>query len=321
MRRWRAKSMPAWRAEDQMFGSRDRPSWTVEGRDWPQRERSRFVSAAGLTWHVQEFGAAGPRVLLLHGTGAATHSFRGLAPELARDFHVLIPDLPGHGFTTAPTGDGLSLKGMARLTGLLLDRLGFAPDIAVGHSAGAAILVTMAISHLIEPKAIVAVNGALRPIRGASLFSPLAKLLFLNPVAPRLFAHRARSGDATRRLLEGTGSRIDPRGVELYGRLFRKSGHVAATLGMMAHWDLDRLETEAAGLSVPLVLVTGAGDRAVPPADAEALAARIPMARHLALPQGGHLIHEEQPALIAAIIADVARDAGLLRAARQNMRL
>jgi magnesium chelatase accessory protein len=304
-----------------MFGDSDRPCWTVEGRDWPHRERSRFVSAGGLKWHVQEFDAEGPRVLLLHGTGAATHSFRGLAPALARDFHVLMPDLPGHGFTAAPPGDGLSLKGMARLTGLLLDRLGFAPDIAIGHSAGAAIVVAMTLGHLIEPKAIVALNGALRPIRGASLFSPLAKLLFLNPIAPRLFARRARSGDATRRMLEGTGSRIDPRGVELYGRLFRKSGHVAATLGMMAHWDLDRLETEAAGLSMPLVLVTGAGDRAVPPADAETLTARLPTARQVALPQGGHLVHEERPDLVAAIIADVARDAGLLPAKRRNSHL
>ena len=64
----------------------NRPDWAVEGRDWPHREASRFVEAAGLRWHIQEFGRAeAPTLLLLHGTGAATHSWRGLAPLLAQD--------------------------------------------------------------------------------------------------------------------------------------------------------------------------------------------------------------------------------------------
>ena len=58
------------------------PNWERDGRDWPNREASRFVHAAGLRWHVQVMGS-GPVVLLLHGTGAATHSWRDLMPKLA----------------------------------------------------------------------------------------------------------------------------------------------------------------------------------------------------------------------------------------------
>ncbi|MDP3896699.1 MAG: alpha/beta fold hydrolase [Mesorhizobium sp.] len=293
-----------------MVFAHERPLWSVEGRDWPNREASRFVVADGLSWHVQDMGR-GPGVLLLHGTGAATHSFRDLAPLLGRDFRVVAPDLPGHGFTQMPSGDGLSLPGMARLLADLLSALDFHPDIVVGHSAGAAILFEMALRGMIHPWAIVAINGALLPIRGASLFSPLAKLLFLNPVAPKLFAWRALGRDATRRLLVGTGSTLDERGVDLYERLFRKSGHIAATLGMMASWDLDRFERRMPGLSVPLVLVTSAGDKAVPPADAHVVAAHVKGARIVALARGGHLVHEEEPAMIAGLIVDMARDAGL----------
>ena len=289
---------------------RKSPSWPIEGRDWPNRETSRFVSSGGLTWHVQESGD-GPSLLLLHGTGAATHSFRDLSPKLAEHFHVLAPDLPGHGFTQMPRSDGLSLGGMARLLGGLLKQTEFEPDIAVGHSAGAAILVAMALSGTIRPKVIVAINGALRPIRGAALFSPLAKLLFLNPLAPRLFAWKAESKDATRRLLEGTGSNIDARGVELYARLFRKSGHVAGTLGMMANWDLDWLEGRLAALRMPLVLVSAINDKAVPPSDAATLANRMKAVTAIALDYGGHLVHEEQPERLAALIVGLARKAGL----------
>jgi len=293
-----------------MAFSAQRPEWSVEGRDWPNREFSRFVSAGGVSWHVQEMGE-GPKLLLLHGTGAATHSFRDLAPKLAQHFHLLAPDLPGHGFTDMPSGSGLSLAGMALLVGSLLAKTGFEPDIAVAHSAGAAILVEMALAGTIRPKVIIALNGALLPIRGASLFSPLAKLLFLNPLAPKVFAWRALSHDATRRLLEGTGSAIDARGIELYQRLFRKSGHVAGTLGMMANWDLEALQRRIAGLSVPLVLVAAANDKAVSPRDAATVAARVPVARALPLDGGGHLVHEEKPEQVAKLVVAVAREAGV----------
>ena len=72
----------------------DRPNWSVEGRDWPNRAHSRFVAAGGLSWHVQRMGA-GPKLLMLHGTGASTHSFRDLAPLLAEEFDVAAPELPG----------------------------------------------------------------------------------------------------------------------------------------------------------------------------------------------------------------------------------
>lgn len=294
-----------------MASSRAAPSWSLEGRDWPNRASSRFVSSGGLDWHVQEMGE-GPKLLLLHGTGAATHSFRDLAPLLAKRFSVLMIDLPGHGFTGMPASNGLSLPGMARLVGGLLTRIGFVPQLVVGHSAGAAILVYMALEKMIQPQAIIGINAAIRPIRGAALFSPLAKLLFLNPLMPRLFAWRADGPGATRRLLEGTGSRLDDKGVELYERLFRRSGHVAATLGMMANWDLDSLEQRLSRLDLPLVLVSATQDKAVPPGDAALLASRNARARAVSLDHGGHLAHEEHPDEIAALIQKVAADEGVI---------
>src|SRR4051812_11686088 len=137
--------------------------WDGDGRDWPHREASRFIEAARLRWHVQIMGQ-GPVALLLHGTGASTHSFRDLAPLLARRFTVVAPDLPGHGFTATPeTSAGFTLPQVAAGVAVLLATLGMRPIIAVGHSAGAAIAIRMALDGLIEPAAIVSVNGALLP--------------------------------------------------------------------------------------------------------------------------------------------------------------
>lgn len=279
------------------------PAWDREGRDWPNREASRFVQAAGLRWHVQVMGQ-GPVLLLLHGTAAATHSWRALMPLLADHFTVVAPDLPGHGFTQPVTGPRLSLPGMAASVGALLQVMQVKPALVAGHSAGAAILLRMALDQRIAPACVISLNGALQPLgdQHAAFFTRTARLLVGLPFVPSLFAWRAADKAVAERLLTDTGSRIEAAGVDYYARLFRHSGHLAAALGMMANWDLVPLLRDLPRLSPRLVLVVGAKDRAVPPAQAERVRARLPTARIVTLPGLGHLAHEEAPDQAAAII-------------------
>lgn len=288
-------------------------SWQRDGQDWPNRAASRFVTAAGLRWHVQIMGQ-GPVLLLLHGTGAATHSWRGLAPLLAERFTIVAPDLPGHGFTEAPEPERLSLPAMARAVAALLGQLAMSPEIIVGHSAGAAIALRLVLDRAVRPRAIVSLNGALLPFRGVAsqLFPSLARLLVLNPLVPRFFAWRAGSAGAVENLLEGTGSQIDAAGLRFYQRLFASRVHVASTLAMMAHWDLHGLGRDFSKLDLPILLIAGSADRAVRPAEAAALAERLPQAR-LHRVAGGHLVHEEDPALIAGLICAFMEERNDLR--------
>lgn len=279
------------------------PDFERDGRDWPHRAASRFVSAGGLRWHVQVMGR-GPAVLLLHGTGAASHSFAGLMPLLASDFTVVVPDLPGHGFTEAASSRQLSLPAIGKALARLLETLGTRPDLAIGHSAGAAILIRMTLDRLIAPRAIISLNGALVPTRGmpGPLSSTIARLLFTNPVAPWLFARRAHDPKVIERMMRSTGSAMRTDAMELYARLAQRSGHVAAALGMMANWDLKALGRDLPGLPVPLHLVVGTNDRMVPPSQAKRVQRLLPGASILPLAGLGHLAHEERPEEIREIV-------------------
>ena len=286
-----------------------------EGLAWPNRERSRFVRAAGIDWHVQEIGdEAAPVLLLLHGTGAATHSWRGLIPLLAPHFRIVALDLPGHGFTQRPPQALLELPGMAHGVCELVGTLGVDPVLVAGHSAGAAVMIRMALDCRIHPKGLVSLNGALLPYGGeaARLLSPIAKLMFLNPFTPRFFAWRASDRASVERLVRQTGSKIDADGIALYRVLVGSPDHVSAALGMMANWDLAPLSRDMRMLDVPLLLVAATGDKAIKSDDAFKVREMAPKARVELMRGLGHLSHEEAPDAVAEMMLKFAREVGAL---------
>jgi magnesium chelatase accessory protein len=283
----------------------DAPDWSREGRGWPNADHSRFVAAGGLTWHVQVAGS-GPVLLLLHGTGAATHSWRDLLPLLTPHFTVVAPDLPGHGFTRGGLKDGPTLPGVARAVAALLGELDMDPTLIAGHSAGAAIGLRMLLDGLVKPGAFVALSPALLPFPGlaAQLFPTLAKMLFLNPFAPHIFARMAGpTREVERFMLKSTGSTIDAAGIEFYARLFRKPAHIRGTISMMASWDLEPLKRDLPRIAVPVRVLHGDRDAAIPMNKAREAAALIQLATFERLERLGHLAHEEDPGHVAGVIS------------------
>jgi len=271
--------------------------WDSLGADWPHRNLSRFVETRAARWHVQR-GGAGPRMLLLHGAGASTHSWRGMLPLLLGHADVLALDLPGHGFTKARSASRSGLPRMAEDIQALLDQEGFEPDTIVGHSAGAAIALQMARSR--PPARILGLNPALMPFQGVAgvLFPPLAKLLAFNPLTAQIAA-RTATERSVRALLEGTGSHLDAEGQALYKRLISAPSHVDGALQMMARWQLEPLLEVLPGLALPVSFAIGSEDRTVPPETTRRQAKRMPSAQIIEIPGEGHLMHETTPAPFA----------------------
>jgi magnesium chelatase accessory protein len=288
------------------------PVWEREKATWPNHELSRFVAAGGITWHVQQAGQ-GPVMLLIHGTGASTHSWRSLLPILARDYTVVAVDLPGHGFTDSVGGARsarrASIAGMSDCLAALLQALGIRPEYCVGHSAGAVILCRLALDRHVAPRVIVSLNGAFLPLKGAAgvWFSPIARLMASGSLVPRLLAWSAGNRANVARLIDGTGSRLDADGIDLYARLVRRPQHVAGALEMMGHWDLYRFERDLAQLETPLALIVADNDRTVSPSQAAAVKRLVAGAQIHRLSGLGHLAHEEQPVLVAERIRGICR--------------
>ncbi len=296
--------LPSWGALATM---RDEASLAHIPGDWPNRDASRIVLSGDRAWHVQEFGQ-GPSVLLLHGTGASTHSWGSLAPALAERVHVLAPDLLGHGYTEARSGEALSIERMSAALGRLLGDLGFRPECVIGHSAGAAIALQMELDGYIRPRSSIGLNAALTPFGGPfqPLLASLSGAFAASPWLLDRIVARASDRRSIARLLESTGSDIDAAGESHYQRLLMRREHVRGVLSMMSAWRLDDLLGQLAELESELVNIAARGDKAVRPQDAERVRRWRTDVRIVPV-DGGHLVHEERPVEIAALLLDIIR--------------
>jgi magnesium chelatase accessory protein len=262
-------------------------------KDWPYRDQGRMIRHAPHDWWVVEAGS-GPTVLLLHGAGGSTHSFRNLLPLLTPHYRCIVIDLPGQGFTRAGSRR-FGLDAMAADLVALTTAQGWEPKAIIGHSAGAAIALRMA--ELTPLNAVVGINAALGTFDGLAglLFPALARGFALIPFLPAGIARLWGNPSRVDQLLDATGSRIDAAGRAQYLHLVKSPAHVDGTLGMMSQWNLNDLAT-------PTLLLTGAADTTVAPRVSQAAARRMPQATAVNLPNLGHLAHEEAPDQTAGII-------------------
>jgi magnesium chelatase accessory protein len=274
--------------------------WRDDLVDWPMAEHSRKVLCRPHRWHIQEAGS-GNTIVLIHGAGGATQSWRGIFPLLLQTHHVVAIDLPGQGFTEMGARARCSLPHMSKDIAALISQEDWRPSAIIGHSAGAAIALELA--RLGQTDHVIGINSALSNFRGVAgwLFPMMAKALAINPLSAKLFSATA-TPQSVQNLIKGTGSTLDAVGNGLYLKLVRDAGHVDATLSMIAQWSFDRLTQDLPLITAKVDLIFAEGDKAVPPASSLDAASLLPNAKAHPVALLGHLAHEEDPDQIAALI-------------------
>ncbi len=269
--------------------------------DWPHRDKARRIASRPHDWCVIDAGE-GPVLLLLHGAGGSGHSFRALLPFLTPHYRVIVPDLPGQGFTRSGARSRYGIDPMAEDLAELCRKLGIVPAAVIGHSAGAALALRLA--ELVPVQAIIGVNAALGAFDGAAgvLFPLLARVLAVTPFIPHVVARLWGNAPTVQRLLVTTGSPLDAEGVAQYVALVKDPAHVDGTLGMMAQWRLEEVMPRLMALPVPVLLIASTGDKAVPARISREAARQLPRGEYAEIAERGHLVHEEAAGDVADIL-------------------
>lgn len=282
-------------------------------KDWPYRDHARRIASPPHDWCVLDVGA-GPIILLLHGAGGSGHSFRNLIPLLTPYYRVIVPDLPGQGFSRAGNKGRLGLDAMAQDLVRLCAAEGWHPTAVLGHSAGAAIALRMSELLPVALRGVIGINAALGSFEGAAgvLFPLMARVLSLVPLIPTVVSRLSGTPGNVDRLLASTGSVLGPDGRAQYLALVRDSAHIEGTLGMMAQWQLTGLLARLSTMAVPVLLIASKGDKVVPVRVSASAAKQLASSEVVVLPAYGHLVHEEAAQVVAESLLPWLKSLGIM---------
>ncbi|KAA0232021.1 alpha/beta hydrolase [bacterium] len=272
-----------------------------------------FHDVDGERIHCIDQGS-GPAVVLIHGLGGSTFSWREAIPALAVDHRVLAVDLPGFGFSERMPVWPLSLEQHARRVARLMDELGIGRATVIGHSMGGSIAARLAAAFPTRVERLVLV-ASVDPGAGSWMPGMLAgrpalaagQIALAIPSLVRLAAKRAL------RTAVADPSFLDAGTIRGYSEPLLLPGTAACLSRLMQDSRVDR-PVDLAGLAVPTLVVSGELDPAIPPVVGEEIANAVPGARHLVVPGVGHLVPEEQPAVfvdhLRQFLAEGAQQAG-----------
>jgi pimeloyl-ACP methyl ester carboxylesterase len=288
-------------------------SWLI-GRAHPPR--GRFIKVRRLRQHVVELGTAAtgaPPIVLIHGAGCNLEDMRlAFGERLAARHRVILIDRPGMGWSKRRGRDGSAPQFQAAILRELLDQLGVARAIIIGHSWGGALAASFALDYPNRTAALVLLASPLYPLAHptTSLYA-----LFAMPIVGWIYARTLALPIGLPFVGLALGSAFLPqlpprdylkRSAALL--LLRPSTFLANARDMA---DLKRnLEPQPGrypGLAMPTLVMSGTADFVVASQlHAMPFAAAVPRAKLVMLPGIGHMLHHVAAERVLAEIEELA---------------
>lgn len=224
----------------------------------------------------------GSSIVLLHGWGDAAKSLEALQESLSATHDVISLDLPGFGGTESPT-QSWDLNDYAHFVGEFCDKLKLKPYAIVGHSNGGAIALRGLANRSLSAKRLVLLASA--GIRGE--YKGRVKALRLVTKTGKILTsplpHRI-----TKKLRSKVYAKV--------GSDMLVAEHLQETFKRIVS---DDVRNDAAAISIPTLLMYGSKDEATPVSWGTLLHSRIRGSKMIVVPEAGHFLHHDAPALVA----------------------
>ena len=257
------------------------------------------LTVAGLKTHLLRAGKGEP-VILLHGLGASSYSWRYTLPELAKHYEVFAPDLPGFGRTDKPWDFDYSIHGLHTWVLAFMDHMGIKSARFAGNSMGGVLSLWTAMEAPARVERMALFGTPAYVENRPKMLWPLSW-----PVIGGLYEWAL--GDVTLRYIAGSTfvdkSKVDEAMVAEYGRALKSAAGRRAVAEFVRRAippdHKERVKRYPSVAHKTLVLV-GESDQMVGRAGGERLAKELPNAEFCLVDACGHAPQEDAPERVNA---------------------
>lgn len=249
-----------------------------------------------------------PVVIALHGGPGFDHAYFKPALSVLTDMaQVVYVDLRGQGRSDRPPVETCTLEQMADDVAAFCRTLGLDRPAILGHSAGGFVALQLAVRHPELVGRLILVDTAAAT---ADMGDAMGRLEQLRGPEARAAGERVFGGDFSPESMAEFGRLVLPAYVHdpaMAGAMFealgrsRFSAEVASYYfrELAPHYDL---RAQLGAIGVPTSVVVGESDWLCPPSAAQVIAASVPQAELVVIPEAGHFSFGEQPVCFAAAV-------------------
>ena len=248
-----------------------------------------------------EDAGSGPPLLLIHGFGASTYTWRHVAPALAETHRVIAVDLKGFGQSDKPFDDRYSVFDQAELLAQLIEEKDLRDLTLVGHSFGGGIALLLALEADQRLKGRIARLVLLDSIAYPQNIPVFFRLLDV-PLVSQLGVRMVPPAVQTRVALKIAyldDSKIDPEEVEIYAAPLKTAAGKHAIIHsarQIVPEDIAELSERYKTIALPTLILWCDHDRVVPLEVGLKLRRTLPNSTLRLIEGCGHMPQEEQPA-------------------------
>jgi pimeloyl-ACP methyl ester carboxylesterase len=263
---------------------------------------SHFIEINGLNVHYKIAGQGEPTIILLHGFGASTYSWREVMQPLAEIGTVVAYDRPAFGLTQRPIPgewSGQSPYGIdanAEMLIGLMDTLGIEKAILIGNSAGGTVAAYSALKYPDRVQALILVDAAIYTGSGLpGLIQPLLSTPQMRHIGPLIARNIEKWGDDFLNTAWHNPSLITPEIRAGYHKPLQIRNWDRALWEFTAAARNPHIVERLSDLKLPVLVITGDDDRIVPTQESIRLGQAIAGAQLVVIPDSGHVPQEETP--------------------------
>lgn len=273
-----------------------------------------LIDAGGIKTYFKQSGTKGkgPEILLLHGFGSSTFTWRKNLEALGQFAHVTAIDIKGFGLTEKPKDGQYHEAAYARHVVAVMDALGIQNALLVGSSMGGAIAARIALEHPDRVQGLILVDAA-RPysrldFEGAGVNTAIFKRKS-SPLAVamvRTLISRDQIAKMLKSVYEDRENVTDAM-IDAYYLPTIMEGAPEALLAMVNPPADTAQPISMNELKCPVTIVWGQKDNVIPVRAGHQMARDIPGSQLVIWHDAGHLPHEDRPDDFNRLVQDFVK--------------